>query len=121
MIATIPKITVKDETNDFDDKEFKDEYEKIHRDAEEYTTPLLKALNELPVYFHYHHKKGLVLGKGLKIVRYQTFIKKIVSSHSVRTYGPYRQFCYDCNTAPLPQCTSPSVYPCTRAMRLCAS
>jgi hypothetical protein len=28
------------------------------------------------VYDRYHFKKGLVLGKGLKIVRYQTFIKK---------------------------------------------
>ena len=27
-------------------------------------------------YYRYHIKKGLVLGKGLKIVRYQTFIKK---------------------------------------------
>ena len=36
----------------------------------------VKALNELPVYYRYHIKNGLVLGKGLKIVRYQTFIKK---------------------------------------------
>ena len=28
------------------------------------------------MYDRYHFKKGLVLGKGLKIVRYQTFIKK---------------------------------------------
>ena len=27
-------------------------------------------------YYRYHIKKGLVLGKGLKIVRYQTFISK---------------------------------------------
>ena len=46
MIAAIPEITIKDETNEFDDKEFKDEYEKIHRDAEEYTTPIIKALNK---------------------------------------------------------------------------
>ena len=29
MVAAIPEITIKDETNEFDDKEFKDEYEKI--------------------------------------------------------------------------------------------
>jgi hypothetical protein len=46
------------------------------RDAVEYTTPVIKALNELPVYYRYHIKKGLVLGKGLKIVRYQNFTKK---------------------------------------------
>ena len=40
-------------------------YEKIHRDTEEYTTTLLKALNELPVNYRHHIKKGLVLGKGL--------------------------------------------------------
>ena len=28
------------------------------------------------MYYRYHIKNGLVLGKGLKIVRYQTFIKK---------------------------------------------
>jgi hypothetical protein len=37
MGAAIPEITIKDETNEFADaKEFKEEYEKIHRDAEEY-------------------------------------------------------------------------------------
>ena len=30
----------------------------------------------LPVYYRYRIKKGLVLGKGLKILRYQTFISK---------------------------------------------
>ena len=65
-----------------DAKELKEEYEKIRRDVEEYTNPIIKALNELPVYYRYHinyryHiKKGLVLGKGLKIVRYQDFTKK---------------------------------------------
>ena len=29
MIAAIPEISIKDETNEFNDKEFKDEYEKI--------------------------------------------------------------------------------------------
>jgi len=76
MVAAIPEITINDETNEFNDKEFKDEYEKIHRDVEEYTDPIIKALNMLPVYYRYRIKKGLVLGKGLKIVRYQTFISK---------------------------------------------
>jgi len=76
MVAVLPEITIKDETNEFDDKEFKDEYEKIHRDIEEFTDPIIKALNGLPVYYRYHIKKGLELGKGLKIVRYQTFISK---------------------------------------------
>ena len=57
MIAAIPEITIKDETNEFDDREFKDEYEKIHRDIEEFTDPIIKALNELPVYYRYHIKK----------------------------------------------------------------
>ena len=34
-----------DETNEFDDKEFKEEYEKIYRDAEEYATTITKAVN----------------------------------------------------------------------------
>ena len=76
MVAVLPEITIKDETNEFDDKEFKEEYKKIYRDAEECATIITKALNELPVYYRYHIKIGLVLGKGLKIVRYQTFIKK---------------------------------------------
>ena len=28
MVAAIPEITIKDETNEFDDKEFKEEYKK---------------------------------------------------------------------------------------------
>jgi len=51
-------------------------YEKIYRDAEEYATTITKALKELPVYYRYHIKTKLVLGRGLKMVRYQTFIKK---------------------------------------------
>ena len=70
------EITIKDETNEFDDKEFKQEYKKIYRDAEECATILTKALNELPVYYRYHIQKKIVLGKGLNIVRYKTFIKK---------------------------------------------
>ena len=45
MVAAIPEITIKDETNEFDDKEFKEEYEKIYRDAEEYVTTITKAVN----------------------------------------------------------------------------
>ena len=54
-------------------------YQKLlSSDAVEYTTPIIKALNELllPVYYRYHIKNGLVLGKGLKIVGYQDFTKK---------------------------------------------
>jgi hypothetical protein len=76
MVAVLPEITIKDETNEFDDREFKDEYDKIHRDIEEFTDPIIKTLNGLPVYYRYHIKKGLELGKGLKIVRYQTFFSK---------------------------------------------
>ena len=76
MAADLPEITIKDEENEFDSKEFKGEYEKIYRDAVEYTTPIIKALNGLPVYYRYHFKNGLALGKGLKIGRYQDFTQK---------------------------------------------
>ena len=76
MAAALPEITIKDEENQFDSKEFKGEYEKIHRDAVEYLTPIFTALNGLPVYYRYHIKNGLALGKGLKIVRYQDFTKE---------------------------------------------
>ena len=76
MIAALPEITIKDKENEFDSKEFKGEYEKIYRDTVEYTTPIIKALNGLPVYYRHHIKNGLVLGKGLKIIRYQDFTKK---------------------------------------------
>ena len=76
MVAALPEITIKDKENEFDSKEFKGEYEKIYRDAVEYTTPIIKALNGLPVYYRYHIKNGLALGKGLKIGRYQDFTKK---------------------------------------------
>jgi hypothetical protein len=77
MVAAIPGITIKDEENEFDSREFKEEYKKIHEDAVEYTTPITKALNEIPVYYLYHIKKGLALGKGLKIVRYQKFTRSL--------------------------------------------
>ena len=76
MIAALPEITIKDEEDEFQLSKFKGEYEKIYRDAVEYTTPIIKALNGLPVNFCYHIKNGLALGKGLKIVRYQDFTKK---------------------------------------------
>ena len=76
MVAALPEITMKDEENEFDSKEFKGEYEKIYRDAVEYTTPIIKALNGLPVSYRYHIKHGLALGKGLTIGRYQDFTKK---------------------------------------------
>ena len=76
MIAALPAITIKDEEDEFDSKEFKHEYEKIYRDVVKYTTPIIKALNGLPVYYRHHIKNGLVLGNGLKIMRYQDFTKK---------------------------------------------
>ena len=76
MVAALTEITIKDEENEFASKEFKEEYEKIYRYVEEYTTPIIKALNGLPVYYRYHIKNGLALVKGLKIVRYQDFTKK---------------------------------------------
>ena len=52
------------------------QYQKIYRDSTKYLTPIITALNELPVYYRYYIKNGLALGKGLKIVRYQVFTKK---------------------------------------------
>ena len=57
MIAALPEITIKDEEDEFDSKEFKEEYKKIYRDAEKCATILTKALNELPVYYRYRIKK----------------------------------------------------------------
>ena len=76
MIAALPEITIKDEEDEFQLSKFKEEYEKIYRDVVKYTTPIIKALNGLPVYYRHHIKNGLVLGKGLKIIRYQDFTKK---------------------------------------------
>jgi hypothetical protein len=76
MITALPKITIKDEEDEFVSKEFKHEYEKIYEDVVEYTTPIIKALSGLPVYYRHHIKNGLVLGKGLKIIHYQDFTKK---------------------------------------------
>jgi len=76
MIAALPEITIKDEEDEFQLSIFKREYEKIYKDAVEYTDPIVKALNGLPVYYRYHIKNGLALGKGLKIIRDQDFTKK---------------------------------------------
>jgi hypothetical protein len=59
----------------FDARVGNEEYKKIHKDVVEYTTLIINALNDLPVNYRYHFKKGLALGKGLKIVRYQNFTK----------------------------------------------
>jgi hypothetical protein len=75
MVSAMPEITIKDEENEFDARVGNEKYKKIHKDVVEYTTPIINALNELPVYYRYHIKKGLALGKGLKIVRYQNFTK----------------------------------------------
>jgi hypothetical protein len=61
MVAAIPEITIKDETNEFDDKELKKVYEKIYRDAEECATIITKALNQFPVYYSYHIQKKIVV------------------------------------------------------------
>ena len=58
VAASIPVITIKDEENEFDSRVFKEEYEKIYKDAVEYTTPIVKALNGLPVYYRYHIKRA---------------------------------------------------------------
>ena len=84
MIAALPEITIKED--EFQLSKFKGEYEKIYRDAVQYTTPIIKALNELPVYYRYHIKNGLALGKGLKIVRYQDFTKKLSCFRLRRTF-----------------------------------
>ena len=76
MVAALPEITIKDEEDEFQLSKFKEEYEKIYRDVVKYTTPIIKALNGLPVYYRHHIKNGLALGKGLKIIRYQDFTKK---------------------------------------------
>ena len=76
MVEALPEIAIKDEEDEFQLSKFKGEYEKIYRDTVEYTTPIIKALNELPVYYRDHIKNGLALGKGLKIIRYQDFTKK---------------------------------------------
>ena len=75
MVAAIPEFKIKDEENEFDVRVGNEEYKKIHKDVVKYATPIINALNELPVCYRYHIKKGLALGKGLKIVRYQNFTK----------------------------------------------
>ena len=55
--AKTTRNTSRDKTNEFDDREFKDEYEKIHRDIEEFTDPIIKALKGLPVYYRLQCQK----------------------------------------------------------------
>jgi hypothetical protein len=70
-VEALPEITIKDEDDELDSK-----YEQIYGDVVKYTTPIIKALNGLPVYYRYHIKNGLALGKGPKIAHYKDFTKK---------------------------------------------
>ena len=47
MVEALPAITIKDEEDEFQLSKFKGEYEKIYRDAVEYTTPIIKALRSM--------------------------------------------------------------------------
>ena len=58
--------------------------EKIYRDVVEYTDPIIKAFNGLPVYYRYHIKNGLALGKGLKIIHYKDFTIKRNQSQKLK-------------------------------------
>jgi hypothetical protein len=56
-----------------------EEYKKIHKDVVEYTTPIINALKELPIYYQNHIKKGLTNkdhNEKVKLVRHQNFIKR---------------------------------------------
>ena len=66
MVVALPEISIKDE-----DDELVSKYKKIYCDSVKYLTPIITTMNELPVYYRYHIKNDLALGKGLKIVRYQ--------------------------------------------------
>ena len=54
MVSVIPEITIKDEENEFDARVGNEKYKKIHKDVVEYATPIINALNELPVYYLLH-------------------------------------------------------------------
>ena len=54
MVETIPEITIKDGENELDARVGNEEYKNIHKDVVEYTTPIINALNELPVYHRCH-------------------------------------------------------------------
>ena len=85
MVSAMPEITIKDEENEFDARVGNEKYKKIHKDVVEYTTPIINALNELPVYYRYHIKKGLAFGKGLKIVlRATTKLKSVKRKNAKR-------------------------------------
>jgi len=47
MVEVLPEITIQDEEDEFQLSKFKEEYEKIYRDAVEYTTPIIKALRSM--------------------------------------------------------------------------
>jgi hypothetical protein len=77
MVANISVITIKDDEQNFYATLLKEEYEKIYTDVVENTTPIINALNELPVYYRYHIKNelNLALGKdNIKIVRYRKYL-----------------------------------------------
>ena len=48
MVEALQESAIKDEEDEFQLSKFKEEYEKIYRDAVEYTDPIVKALNGLP-------------------------------------------------------------------------
>jgi hypothetical protein len=84
MNANLPEITIKDDEDEFRLCKFREEYEKIYRDSVEYTDPIVKAINGLPVYYRYHIKNGLALGKGLKMIRYKDFTIKRNQSQKLK-------------------------------------
>ncbi len=65
MVASIPVNTIKDEEDEFDARVDNEEYKTIHKQVVEYTTPIINAMKELFIYYHYHVKKGLELGANI--------------------------------------------------------
>ena len=65
------------------------QYQKIYRDSTKYLTPIITALNELPVYYRYYIKNGLALGKGKrpKIEHYQKHIQSQKRKETKRNEG----------------------------------
>jgi hypothetical protein len=66
MVVAIPEITIRDEEDEFDARVGNEEYKKIHKVVVEYTTPVINALKELPIYYQNHIKKRLTHIKGQK-------------------------------------------------------
>ena len=54
---------IKDEEDKFDAGVGNWEDKKIHKQVVEYTTPIINAMTELPIYYRCHIKTGLKLGK----------------------------------------------------------